>query len=894
MDLRQVQSALLAAFNGEELRQLAAIELGVDLERVVHDGGTLAQRVLDLAEWAVRQNRLAELLCGAYNRNGNNPQMAALVDQAVRWPECVEAGMVVQDGRASCFAPRVKELAYLDELLADYEAWANLYTPLPGDVEAPVGGRRAPKLLAPDSFLPQEFDAVATHEFGAQTETKREAVDDLRKAVAQHNRLVVLGDPGSGKTTTLQMLRREYAQAAKADNHAPLPVLVTLGGYTGAETPMEYIMRSAGSLGPHLLAYLKAGRAVLLLDALNEMPQHDYRERVKRIKALLDRFRDAPVLVTCRALNYIEELNLRKLQIRPLDEQRQMEYLRRYLGDEEGDALFWRLAGGPDVAALWATWEKAGGAWEDFWRAEKMPDEVYKATSISQDGLWHDLRSGKLAGMLALSVNPYMLAMLIKVYVEGAGVLPQNRAQLFDAFVRVLLARERRRADSRDWPGDEPLRTALSQLAYAIQSTRKRGTSVDLDWAASQLAVPGLSADAALYWARSATLLESLGDSVRFVHQLVQEYFAATRWQQWIAEGGNLSAFMTYGWDETAILLAGMLSDTTELVRALTRFQPVLAARCVAESGSTRHDVATIEDLQRKLVAEATHPTGYSEKRKLTGNALNLVGDPRPGVGLRPDGLPDIMWCRVPAGEFLMGSIENADNWVQEDAMPQHHVTLPAFCIAKYPVTNSQYQTFVDDGGYTSKWQQCWTKAGWDWRTRQSVTSPNRYGGDFDLPNHPVVGVSWYEAVAFCNWLSVRLGRPVRLPGEAEWEKAARCVDGRLYPWGYDSVTSEHANFESTGIGCTSAVGVFPKGETSYGLLDALGNVSEWTNSKYAQYPYTLDDAREDQDGEDTRALRGGSWFNYEVGLRCAFRDWGYPGLGDNSIGFRLASLALE
>jgi energy-coupling factor transporter ATP-binding protein EcfA2 len=591
MDLRQVQSALLDAFNGEELRQLAAIELGVPLEQIIPDGGTLTQRALDLIEWANRENRLAELVCGAFNRKGSNSQVMALVDQAVRWPECAAAGMVVQDGRASCFAPRVKELVYLDELLADYDAWAKLYTPLPGDVEAPVGGRRAPKLLAPDSFLPQEFDTVATHEFGAQTETKREAVDDLRKAVAQHNRLVVLGDPGSGKTTTLQMLRREYAQAAKADSHAPLPVLVTLGGYTGAEPPLDYIMRSAGSLGPHLLAYLKAGRAVLLLDALNEMPQNDYRERVKRIKALLDRFRDAPVLVTCRALNYIEELNLGKLKIRPLDERRQREYLRRYLGDEDGDALFWRLAGGLDVAALWATWQKAGGAWEDFWQAEKMPDAVYKATSISQDGLWRDLRSGKLAGMLALSVNPYMLAMLIKVYVEGAGVLPQNRAQLFDAFVRVLLARERKRADSRDWPSDEPLRAALGQLAYTMQQAGERGTAVDQGWAAQQFGVPGLSADAALYWARSATLLEASGDAVRFVHQLVQEYFAASEWRRRFEQGDDLASYWSQGWleptgwEETAMLLAGMLPDMTPFVEKLTLVNPVLAARCIAESG---------------------------------------------------------------------------------------------------------------------------------------------------------------------------------------------------------------------------------------------------------------------------------------------------------------------
>ena len=97
MDLRQIQSTLLAAFNGEELRQLASTELGVPLEQIIPEGGTLAQRALDLIEWANRENRLAELVCGAYNRNGNNPKLAALIDQAVRWPECAAAGMVAQN-----------------------------------------------------------------------------------------------------------------------------------------------------------------------------------------------------------------------------------------------------------------------------------------------------------------------------------------------------------------------------------------------------------------------------------------------------------------------------------------------------------------------------------------------------------------------------------------------------------------------------------------------------------------------------------------------------------------------------------------------------------------------------------------------------------------------------
>ncbi len=120
------------------------------------------------------------------------------------------------------------------------------------------------------------------------------------------------------------------------------------------------------------------------------------------------------------------------------------------------------------------------------------------------------------------------------------------------------------------------------------------------------------------------------------------------------------------------------------------------------------------------------------------------------------------------------------------DEEPQHEQPLPeAYAIGKYPVTVGQYGRFVEDGGYTEKWRNCWTNAGWRQREKEKWTAP-RYWDDpqWTVPNHPVVGVSWYEAVAYCNWLKATTGRSFRLPDEAMWEKAARGTDGRIYPWG--------------------------------------------------------------------------------------------------------------
>jgi len=168
-----------------------------------------------------------------------------------------------------------------------------------------------------------------------------------------------------------------------------------------------------------------------------------------------------------------------------------------------------------------------------------------------------------------------------------------------------------------------------------------------------------------------------------------------------------------------------------------------------------------------------------------------------------------------------MGNTKRTDDMAYDDEQPQQRLTLPAYRISQYLITNAQYEAFVQDGGYTGRWRRCWTQAGWQLKAKR--TAPEKYGGVFDLPNHPVVNVTWYEAMAFCGWLSDKLGQPVTLPTEAQWEKAARGPDGRRYPWGQE-ITPEHANYDETGIGTTTAVGVFPLGASPCGALDMAGN----------------------------------------------------------------------
>ena len=863
--LSNLRDTLAALYAEEASARRVAADAGLDVRRIAFMGQAINTWYAILQE-AVKLDRLDALLQVALHEYGAN---GALQAACAAW-------------RAQRTASRALELTYLDQLLSDYHYWAEKYTPLAGIAEVRAATTAGPRLDLPLLFMPTGFEQLIEHGFGEARRTERVAVTNLLDAVARYRRLVLLGEPGSGKTTTLWRLVHDYAQAAQRDATAPLPLMVALGGYTGPEPLLDYCQKA---LALPLLPCLRQGRLLLLLDGLNEMPRRDYAERVARVQQLLDDYPDLPVVVTCRALDYVETLALEKLEVKALDPIRQFAYLQRYLGQAEGEKLFWQLVGSHEVAELWQTWQAAGGDWTAFWTAEKMPDAVYQKTSTVQDELWARLRQADLPPLLALGRNPYMLVMLAKVYADQQR-LPQNRGRLFAAFVATLLTREEKRCDPAHWPGAEALRQALAQLAYAMQQAGERGTALDESWATAQITVAGQRAADLLYLATSATLLDWQGGTVRFVHQLVQEYFAAVAlYNAWQA-GADLTTYWPQGWqtpsgwEETFVLLGGVMPTMTDLIEALLPVNPLLAARCIATSGGPPPPAATQTQVQQTLAKLATGRRAPLAQRIAAGAALNHLGDPRPGVGLTAAGLPELVWCAVPAGEFIMGNTKATDELAYGDESPQHRLHLPAFAISQYPITNAQYAAFVHDGGYqTTQWQHCWTADGWQWRVENNIGGPRRYGSPYDLPNHPMVGVSWYEAMAFCAWLRHKLGRTVRLPSEAEWEKAARGVDGRRYPWG-EKLTREHANYSETGIGSTSAVGIFPKGASPYGALQMAGNVQEWTSSLWGQnsgkpdfgYPYDPKDGREEPTAGGRRVVRGGSFDDPQSFVRCAYR----------------------
>jgi formylglycine-generating enzyme required for sulfatase activity len=221
--------------------------------------------------------------------------------------------------------------------------------------------------------------------------------------------------------------------------------------------------------------------------------------------------------------------------------------------------------------------------------------------------------------------------------------------------------------------------------------------------------------------------------------------------------------------------------------------------------------------------------------------------------------------CNVPAGSFLMGSDPGKDKELYNNEKPQHMVTLATFQIGKYPVTVAEYACFVRAGQKT----------------------PNDWQQQLGKLDHPVVNVSWQDAVAYAKWLMNQTGQLWRLPSEAEWEKAARGKDGRIYPWG-NSFDTSRCNTSEGDRRSTTPVGSYPGGASPYGALDLAGNVWERTSSAFRPYPYNADDGRERSDASEDRALRGGSWNLGARLARAACRSVYIPVSANDVFGFRL------
>ena len=766
-------------------------------------------------------------------------------------------------------------------------------------------------------------------------------------------RLVLLGEPGSGKSTfvnfvticlageilgskevnlaTLTAPLPEDRNKAKDEKTKPqpwthgalLPVRVVLRDFAARGLPpygekatakhlwafikSELAAAALEAYEPHLERALFQQGGLLLLDGLDEVPEAEQR-RVE-IKQVIEDFAAAfprcRILVTSRTYAYQKQdwrlQNFAEALLAPFSPAQIEHFIERWYAH---------------IALL-----------------RGMNKDEAQGRAAQLKGVIH--ASDRLAG---LAERPQLLTLLASLHAWHGGTLPEKREEFYADIVDLLL----------DWWESSKLRRGPGETVSVIEPSLVEWLKVDrarmrqlLDQAAftAHAAQPELQGTADVaeyelvagllrlsnnsdvkpkrlieYLSQRAGLLLPRGEGVyTFPHRTLQEYLAACYltshdYPDAVAE---LVCQDFNRWREVALLAGakagrGAASSLWALADALCydelplgecaveRLWGVhLAGQLLAENidpgAVSKRDLSKLGRVQRGLVRVLQGDELPALERVKAGDILAILDDPRfdPDCFYLPRE-PMMGFVKVPAGVFTMGD-DSKDAVL--NSVPPHQVSLDTYYIARYPTTTAQFRVFVDDSGYKPKDPGC---------LRSGV-------------NYPVIMVTWHDAQAYGEWLDGKLrslarkklasavdevvrlfweelaagGMIVGLPSEAEWEKAARGVDGRCYPWG-EQADPNRANYTDTGVGHTSAVGCFPVGVTPYGALDMVGNTEEWTSSLYKNYPYNADDGREDQKTDGGRAVRGGSWNAPSSDTRCAYRRWYTSDYRDISVGFRV------
>jgi formylglycine-generating enzyme required for sulfatase activity/energy-coupling factor transporter ATP-binding protein EcfA2 len=778
------------------------------------------------------------------------------------------------------------------------------------------------------------------------------ARDEARRVSAQAQvdgepRLLILGDPGSGKSTFVNYLTHVLAQAGLAPGGAPwlariapwdhgplLPVRVELRALAAqaggrergdARLLLDHLRRELetwqlGDFWPLLRGAIRDEKEALLfaLDGLDEAPADLRGVVIETVQAFADRYPRHRYVVTCRPYAYVGQprqlRDFRQVTLAPFNAEQVEHFVRTWYRE---------LARRGRLAAQ---------------EAEERAGRLVQA--VGRGDLW------------ALAQRPLLLTVMTLLH-TFRGQLPDDRTELYADAVDLLLRRWEGRlgrevglVERLGMPDLKmsDLQAGLYAVAFRAHGGMEAagGGTADVDEAElRQWLAPYLGDD----WNKAGEFVdyirERAGLLVRhktraytFPHRTFQEFLAAcylvVESGDYAGQAANLVRADLDRWREVFVLAAGHAARTHRLGQAIAAVnalcprdvvrvarpdapalrQAALAGEALLEIGllGVRREEAgraALERVQDWLVAALQADRALEARERAgVGRVLARLGDPRPEV-LRPEAMA---FCRVPAGPFWMGSSDE-DERAYDDEKPLHRVEIPYdYWLARYPVTVAQFRAFVEAEGFR----------------------PGDPDSLRDPDNHPVRWVNWHEARAFCAWLTrawqeggvLPRDWEARLPSEAEWEKGARggieipsapliasVGEGlasalgasldmaqnpnpqRRYPWG-DGPDPNRANYDETGIRNTSAVGCFPGGASPYGCLDMAGNVWEWTSSVFQEYPYDPSDGRENLEAGDRvrRVLRGGAFLDSEWDSRCAYRGWYLPDLRFRYRGFRVVA----
>jgi formylglycine-generating enzyme required for sulfatase activity len=790
----------------------------------------------------------------------------------------------------------------------------DMYVPLKARVETPAGETWARQTRLAGRLVGDE-EAVAMGE-------RLSKPQPVLQLLEEKSGLILLGDPGSGKTTFLKSLALELSlgRAASPSLAGRLPVLVPLSAYANA------LARRDVPLGTFLSAYFKErgfelplappfkhrlarGEILLLLDGLDEVREQQRRSLVvERVQDFYSRHRGAgnKFVLTSRVVGYREV----RLSVEGLAEATLVDF------DEEEIESF--------IGRWTSAIEKAASGETRVAREEAAREREELLAAVHGN-----------PGVRSLASNPLLLTILALMKRQGV-TLPERRVELYQRYVETLLkhwnlARGLGGRPSKDLDLLDTLRILQPLALWMHQTSPGVGLVKEGDLNRELERIfrerkdrdPERSARQFLEDVREHTslLLDRGGRQYGFIHLTFQEYLAAAalaqRGQQEV--GPIVDALASHvgdaAWQEVSLLTLGYLGlvqqrdQAAESVLAdlLSRAPhpvgeaAILAGEALMDMGRGVVTVECRERVVEALLRVLRNDREVKPQRRATAGAvLAGIGDPRPEV-MSVDGME---LCWMPAGPFLMGS---EDQQATDYEKPQFECTMPyGLWVGRYPVTVAQYGEYLAD-------------------TRQPAENTRD-----QRPNEPVVRVSWRQAIEFCRWLTMRwrkAGRlgadwEVRLPTEAEWEKSARGglvipskavvspenrvpeglsekinrSPGRRFPWGGKSDLNR-GNFEKM-VGDISAVGCFPRGASPYGCEDLSGNVWERTQTLWSRgdeqgiftYPYVREDGREGLDSPkgSARILRGGSYLEVSMDVRCASRNGGNMEFQYINVGFRI------
>ncbi len=726
----------------------------------------------------------------------------------------------------------------------------------------------------------------------------------LIQVLQKHSGVVILGDPGAGKTTFLKYLALSLArgEGKKIGLIDYLPIILPLAAFANAlqtrdirldDFIAEYFEGIGADLpiAAMLKESLKAGRALILLDGLDEVRDINLRNTV--VERVVDFFafhrrQGNKFVLTSRVVGY--------RAVRPSTE----DLVECTIVDFEEDEI-------EEFVGHWTSaLEKQAQGNTAVARADAETDRRELLDAIQQN-----------PGVRQLASTPLLLTILALMKRQGV-TLPERRVQLYDQYVNTLLSTwNRARSLSGRSPGrdiDEiqtvrilaPLALWMHEVSPGVGLVSREDMRRKLEELFLERgdASPHQAARQFLIDVRehAALLLERGPGEYGFIHLTFEEYLAAVA----LALKGQgdsrpiietLSAHIgEQAWREVTLLTIGYLGIrqqlpkvSGEVVESLVDNKPgppgeavVLAGDAVLDTWPGGVPVQSRDHVIQALVVNMEDGNIRPELRRHSGLLLGRLG-------WRPGDLD--RFAEVPAGVYQAG--------IKKEAKEIPYM----YFIGKYPVTNIQFARFVKEDGYQH--HEFWSEEGWEWRTgkfdTRTMEAVSRdwlehrplvkrnvpyYWHNIELSNPivPIVGVSWFEAEAYCNWLAKKIvavpeGYTIRLPNDNEWERASRGTDGREYPWGdgFDKAAANTWDSDATGsgLGGTTAVCTFPQGASPDGALDMSGNVWEWTRTWY------------DED-KKYRVVRGGSWIGYQWFARSSFCNWSIPLMFNDDLGFRV------